>query len=45
MKKLFYVTMALGLLGIALLSGCQQQSSTTSETPATNAPETKAPAQ
>jgi hypothetical protein len=47
MKKLVYLVVAMGLVYIGLLTGCQKASDTTStpEMPSTNAPSTNAPAQ
>ncbi|HTQ52118.1 MAG TPA: hypothetical protein VMJ12_15525 [Candidatus Acidoferrales bacterium] len=47
MKKLVYLVMALGLVYIGLLTGCQKPADTTAapEMPSTNAPSTNAPAQ
>ena len=47
MKKLVYLVVALGIVYIGLLTGCQKQSDTmsTPEAPSTNAPSTNAPAQ
>ncbi|HLX94479.1 MAG TPA: hypothetical protein VKU37_01910 [Verrucomicrobiae bacterium] len=48
MKKIAYLVVALGLLSVGLLAGCQKQadeSTTTPAAPSTNAPSTNAPAQ
>jgi uncharacterized lipoprotein YajG len=48
MKKLVYLVLALGLLSIGLLTGCQKPADNTTaapEAPSTNAPSTNAPAQ
>jgi uncharacterized lipoprotein YajG len=44
MKKLAYLVVALGLLSIGLLAGCQKPADTTTMSPdSTNAPSTNAP--
>jgi uncharacterized lipoprotein YajG len=46
MKKISYIIALFGLVGAALLTGCQKQETvSTPTTPATNAPATNAPAQ
>jgi hypothetical protein len=47
MKKLVYLVLALGLVSIGLLAGCQKPADNMAapETPSTNAPSTNAPAQ
>lgn len=52
MKKLVYLVVAMGIVYVGLLTGCQKQSDESStppaaapEAPSTNAPSTNAPAQ